>query len=63
MRIKELHLLNAHKHQYNELQKIYFIKCKELAQFQEHLKNTEIQIKDFVKKTRAKLKNSKKIKI
>ena len=63
MKIKELHLLNQHKHQFNELQKVYFLKCKELADFEEHLKNTKIQIKELLKNSRAKLKNSKKIKI
>ena len=63
MKIQELHLLNQHKHQYNELQKIYFLKSKELADFEEHLKNTKTQINEFIKNSRAKLKNSKKIKI
>ena len=63
MKINEFNLLNQHKHQFNELQKIYFLKSKELADFEEHLKNTQIQIKDFIKNSRAKLKNSKKIKI
>ena len=63
MKIKELHLLNQHKHQCNELQKIYFLKSKELADFEEHLKNTKTQINNFIKNSRAKLKNSKKIKI
>ena len=63
MKIKELHLLNQHKRQFNELQKIYFLKSKELADFEEHLKNTKTQINNFIKNSRAKLKNSKKIKI
>ena len=63
MKIKELNLLNNHKHQYNELQKVYFLKSKELADLEEHLKNTRTQINDFIKNSRAKLKNSKKIKI
>ena len=63
MKIKELHLLNQHKRQFNELQKIYFLKSKELADFEEHLKNTKTQIINFIKNSRAKLKNSKKIKI
>ena len=63
MKIQELHLLNQHKRQFNELQKIYFLKSKELADFEEHLKNTKTQINDFIKNSRAKLKNSKKIKI
>ena len=60
MKIQELHLLNQNKHQYNELQKIYFLKSKELADFEEHLKNTKTQINNFIKNSRAKLKNSKK---
>ena len=63
MKINEFNLLNQHKHQFNELQKVYFLKCKELADFEEHLKNTKIQINEFIKNSRAKLKNSKKIKI
>lgn len=63
MKIQELHLLNQHKRQFNELQKIYFLKSKELADFEEHLKNTKTQINNFIKNSRAKLKNSKKIKI
>ena len=63
MKIKELHLLNQHKRQFNELQKIYFLKSKELADFEEHLKNTKTQINNFIKNSRAKLKNPKKIKI
>lgn len=63
MKIQELHLLNQYKHQLNELQKIYFLKSKELADFEEHLKNTKIQINEFIKNSRVKLKNSKKIKI
>ena len=60
MKIQELHLLNQNKHQYNELQKIYFLKSKELADFEEHLKAAKTQINEFIKNSRAKLKNSKK---
>lgn len=63
MKIKELHLLNQHKCQFNEIQKIYFLKSKELADLEEHLKNTKTQINEFIKNSRAKLKYSKKIKI
>lgn len=63
MKIQELHLLNQHKRQFNELQKIYFLKSKELADFEEHLKAAKTQINEFIKNSRAKLKNSKKIKI
>ncbi len=49
MKIQDLHILNQHKRQYNELQKIYFLNA--------------LQIKDFCKTSRAKLKNLKKIKI
>jgi hypothetical protein len=63
MTLQNVHILKQYKNQYSELQKVYFLKCKELAEFEEHLKNTQNQINDFIKKSRVKLKNSKKSKI
>jgi CRISPR/Cas system CSM-associated protein Csm4 (group 5 of RAMP superfamily) len=63
MTLQNVHILKQYKNQYSELQKVYFLKCKELAEFEEHLKNTQNQINDFITKSRVKLKNSKKSKI
>lgn len=61
MTINELNILNQHKHQYRNIQKMFFFKSRELLEIEEHLKNTKEQIKTLTLNSRAKLKNSKLI--
>lgn len=61
MTINELNILNQHKIQYRNIEKMFFFKSKELLEIEEHLKNTKEQIKILTLNSRAKLKNSKLI--
>ena len=59
MTINQLQQLNYSKHQFSEIQKMYFFKSRELLEIEEHLKNTKLQIQELQKNYRAVLRNSK----
>lgn len=59
MKLRELRQLSHYKSQYSELREIYFLKCKELYNLEEHLNVSTAQIQALVKDSRAKLKNTK----
>ena len=59
MTIQNTHHLNELNKQYQYIQKIYFLKCKELSDIENNLTDIKEQIKQFVKYSRPKLKHTK----
>lgn len=59
MRINELQQMNGMKEQYRNIEKIRFLKIKELQEIESHLETFKIQILEFQKNSRVKLKNTK----
>ena len=58
MRINELQQITQMKEQYRNIEKMRFLKVKELQEIESHLEIFKTEIAEFQKKSRAKLKNS-----
>lgn len=58
MRINELQQINQMKEQYRNIEKMRFLKVKELQEIESHLEIFKTEIDEFQKKSRAKLKTS-----
>lgn len=58
MRINELQQINSMKERYRNMEKMRFLKIAELQEIESHIDLFKIQIAEFQKSSRAKLKNT-----